>query len=199
MTNINRHIQEDSLLLLDAIIEHKSLLIAENFSDFFPNFLMLISKLKQSTSERSLSLNLEGKITSVKWRVKVLARLYGVLCAMVQNRQTHKSVHDGTNPIVASAKDCFYIPMYKNILAYENIDSVAFSSSKNINTNFDGHILDLTQLLFEIWMEIVPEKSVKKSSLSTVLTSEDSVAIFTCVVNILRLLQEYVESCTSVS
>ncbi|CAH1382117.1 unnamed protein product [Tenebrio molitor] len=202
MTNINKHIQEDSLHLLDAVLDHKAPLIADNFDNFFPNFLTLISKSKTHSSERSLTLNLEGKVSSVKWRVRVLTRLYGILNAMVQSRHTkHPNLNcDSVVPISLNAKGTVFVPIYKNSKIYEN-ESVQFNSSYVTNNcpDFGGQISNLAQLLHEIWMEVVPEKAQKKNvSEQTTLGSEESVAVFICTVNILRLLHQYIQFSGSV-
>jgi hypothetical protein len=49
-------------------------------------------------------------------------------------------------------------------------------------------------------MEVVPEKAQKKNvSEQTTLGSEESVAVFICTVNILRLLHQYIQFSGSVS
>ncbi|XP_044261573.1 testis-expressed protein 10 homolog [Tribolium madens] len=189
MTNINKHIQEDSLLLLDALLEHQNLLIAENFDTIFPTFLTLISKSKNNLgTERSLSLNLEGKVSSVKWRIKVLTRLYGILNALTQCR-SEKNQDKGFGTLI-QVKGNPFIPLYKNINNYE----VCVGSRTNqVSHEFDTQIANLTQLLHEIWIEVVPEKTKKNGLEPIVLATEESVAVFSCIVNILHLLHEYLQ------
>ncbi|EFA04998.2 Testis-expressed sequence 10 protein homolog-like Protein [Tribolium castaneum] len=188
MTNINKHIQEDSLLLLDALLEHQNLLIAENFDTIFPTFLTLISKSKNNLgTERSLSLNLEGKVSSVKWRIKVLTRLYGILSALTQTK-TIKNL-DKNEEIFIEAKGNPFIPLYKKI---DNQVRVG-GRTDAVSQEFDTQIANLTQLLHEIWIEVVPEKTKKSGGEPLLLASEESVAVFSCIVNILHLLYEYLQ------
>lgn len=84
MTHIQMTIQEDSLFMLDSLLMFVPSLVADNSDKIFVSFLDMISKLRiESKPERTLSVNLGSKITSVKWRSKVLDRLLGMLKAMV--------------------------------------------------------------------------------------------------------------------
>lgn len=84
MTNINKNVQEDSLLLLDSFIKHVPSILTENSDKILTNFFALISKLRNDGVDRTLTLNLGSKLTSVKWRIKVLSRLYSILNAIIQ-------------------------------------------------------------------------------------------------------------------
>lgn len=88
MTHIQTNIQEDSLLMLDVLLTHTPRLVAVNSDKIFVSFLDMISKLKtDNKSERTLSVNLGSKMTSVKWRTRVLDRLLGMLSTMVTHRR----------------------------------------------------------------------------------------------------------------
>lgn len=88
MTHINIQIQEDSLLLLDCLLTYSPALVASNSDAIFSCFLDMISKLRtESKPERTITTNLGRKLTSVKWRSKVLDRLLGILKAIVEYRR----------------------------------------------------------------------------------------------------------------
>lgn len=95
MTHINIQIQEDSLSLLDCLLLYTPSLVALNSDSIFSCFLDMISKLRtESKPERTLTTNLGRKLTSVKWRSKVLDRLLGILKAIVENRKlAHKQTY----------------------------------------------------------------------------------------------------------
>lgn len=95
MTHINVQIQEDSLSLLDCLLLYTPSLVASNSDSIFQCFLDMISKLRtESKPERTLTMNLGRKLTSVKWRSKVLDRLLGILKAIVESRKlAYKDVH----------------------------------------------------------------------------------------------------------
>lgn len=92
MTHIHIQIQEDSLFMLDCLLLHMPSLVAANSDSIFSSFLDMISKLRvESKPERTLTMNLGSKLTSVKWRSKVLDRLLGILKTIVDNRNASKS------------------------------------------------------------------------------------------------------------
>lgn len=98
MTHIHIQIQEDSLFMLDCLLLHMPLLVAVNSDSIFSNFLDMISKLRvESKPERTLTVNLGSKITSVKWRSKVLDRLLGILKAIVHERKQRNNFSDEAN------------------------------------------------------------------------------------------------------
>lgn len=94
MTHIHVQIQEDSLFMLDCLLLYMPSLVASNSDSIFSSFLDMISKLRvESKPERTLTVNLGSKITSVKWRSKVLDRLLGILKAIVNERRQRNNVN----------------------------------------------------------------------------------------------------------
>lgn len=89
MTHIDRRIREDSLILLDIILETMPHLTAMQAPKLLPHFLDLVSD--SGSSGRSLSLYLDGKMTSEKWRGRVFARLKKLLSVMLEYNQKGKS------------------------------------------------------------------------------------------------------------
>lgn len=84
MTHIHTSIQDDSLAMLDTLLVSAPLLVAANTEKILCNFLDMISSVKaDSTSGRTLNVNLSSRFTSVMWRMKVLRRLKSLLAAMV--------------------------------------------------------------------------------------------------------------------
>lgn len=91
MTHIDISIQEDSLLLLDTLITFTPSLVAAHSNKIFENFFDLISKLRtDSKPGRTLTVNLNSKITTVKWRIKVLNRLHAMLAAIINEKTKNK-------------------------------------------------------------------------------------------------------------
>lgn len=87
MTNIDKNIQEDSLLFLDCFIKNDCGLIKKSSQKLLPDFLSLISKLRSDSQlGRTLTLNLGSKMTSVTWRIKVLSRLHAVLKIILEEK-----------------------------------------------------------------------------------------------------------------
>lgn len=88
MTHIQFPIQEDSLFLMDSLLQYLPSLVAANGNAIFSSFLDMISKLRsESKPGRTLSTNINSKVTSVKWRTKVLDRLLGLLKVKVMAKR----------------------------------------------------------------------------------------------------------------
>lgn len=93
MTHIKPSIQEDSLRMLDILLKHAPQLVASEKDNILPPYLDMISKLRVEKPERTLSLELGNKITSMKWRQSVLERLITFLkCIGTQEKQGDKLV-----------------------------------------------------------------------------------------------------------
>lgn len=96
MTHIHVSIQDDSLAMLDTLLEATPLLISANADTVLCNFLDMISSLKPgSSSERTLTMNLNSRFTSVAWRMKVLHQLKGLLSALVEYKKHQDRKHSG--------------------------------------------------------------------------------------------------------
>jgi hypothetical protein len=84
MTHLHTAVQDDSLAMLDILLESTPLLVAANTDQILCNFLDMISSVKtDSTSGRTLKVNLSSRFTSAVWRMKVLRRLKALLSAVV--------------------------------------------------------------------------------------------------------------------
>lgn len=84
MTHIDPRIQSDSLLFLDVLLKLTPSIVTNHYSKIMDNFLDMISKLRiESKPERSLTLNLNSKISTVKWRVNVLQKLQLMLQVLI--------------------------------------------------------------------------------------------------------------------
>lgn len=78
LTHIKPAIQEDSLLMLDILLKYAREIISSEKDNLLTPYLDMVSKMKtenNSAAERSLSLQMGNKITSIKWRINVLQRL----------------------------------------------------------------------------------------------------------------------------
>ena len=91
MTHIQDDIQLDSLPLLDLCLELYPSLVISSTSQLLPNFIEQISHQSQSgngskAKERTLLVNPNSKLSSKKWRIKVLDRLTHFLKALADNQ-----------------------------------------------------------------------------------------------------------------
>lgn len=74
--------------MLDCLLLYTPALVAANCDGIFTCFLDMISKLRlESKPERTLTINLGSKLTSVHWRSRVLDRLLSILKAIVERRK----------------------------------------------------------------------------------------------------------------
>ena len=116
MTHISDEIQLDSLNFLDLLLNFFPNLVTARNSELLDNFIEQISRKMSGNSQnrsgikivdRTLLVNPESKLSSQKWRVKVLTRLQQFLkakvnfqrennlqCSMVSNDDIHKISHD---------------------------------------------------------------------------------------------------------
>lgn len=105
MTHIDSPIREDSLKLLDSLLNSAPQLVATQADVLLPRFLDLIS---QKTGEnRTLSLHLEGKISTEKWRAGVLYRLQKLLAA-VKDYYMKKGILSAVVSFITCSNTSFY-------------------------------------------------------------------------------------------
>lgn len=102
LTHIKPAIQEDSLYMLDILLHHAPQLVASQKDAILTPYLDMISKKKNENNptERSLTLQMGNKITSMKWRTSVLQRLIQFLkCVNNQNKDTYveRGIHMDIN------------------------------------------------------------------------------------------------------
>lgn len=61
--------------------------MAQNFRHFIQDYLMLVSALKNDAEmRRTVTVNLESKITSSQWRIVVLSRLHQLLDVILKEK-----------------------------------------------------------------------------------------------------------------
>jgi pre-rRNA-processing protein IPI1 len=106
MTHIKPMIQEDSLLMLDILLKHAPQLVASEKDNILPPYLDMVSKMRiHDKPERTLSLQLGNKITSMKWRKSVLERLIVFLkCISNQEKQVDKLEVTAAREVVVDPK-----------------------------------------------------------------------------------------------
>lgn len=104
MTHIKPAIQEDSLLMLDVLLKHSPQLVATEKDNILPPYLDMVSKMRvEEKPERTLSLQLGNKITSMMWRKSVLERLILFLkCIGMQEKRVEK--HEDGREIIVDTK-----------------------------------------------------------------------------------------------
>ncbi|XP_009323224.1 PREDICTED: testis-expressed sequence 10 protein [Pygoscelis adeliae] len=120
MTHISEGIQEDSLKVLDVLLEAYPALLTDRSSILLKNFVELISHQQLSKRLKSreklswmLSVNPNRRVTSQQWRLNVLTRLKKFLQAVVDGsseiedeglQEQKDSPHSVRNPVCISWK-----------------------------------------------------------------------------------------------
>ncbi|KAH0503822.1 Testis-expressed sequence 10 protein [Microtus ochrogaster] len=147
MTHITEGIQEDSLKVLDILLEHYPALITGRSSILLKNFVELISHQQLSKGlvnrDRSqswiLSVNPNRRVTSQQWRLKVLVRLSKFLQALADGssrlreseglQEQKETPHASSNSIFINWKD--HASDQQQIQVYEN-----GGSQPNVSSQF---------------------------------------------------------------
>ncbi|KAG5887081.1 hypothetical protein JTB14_018251 [Gonioctena quinquepunctata] len=199
MTNIDHNIQEDSLLFLDCFLIHDCGLVSRYSDKLLPDFFTLISKLRSESSlNRTVTLNLGSKMTSVTWRIKALSKLHSVLEIILYKNLSSLNSFSKKDDDYKKSEASNVISLYKESFS-KALDSVHWDNmgnSKNIyETSFplDEHIVTLVPLLYETWIEVIPEKKIGMNFEENIVLTEEASAILSCVMSTLYLLWKYAE------
>lgn len=197
MTNIDKGIQEDSLLFLDCFIKKDYDLIRNTSNKLLSDFLSLISKFRSDSQlERTLTLNLGSNITSVAWRIQVLSRLHAILRIMVIEDKQIKNSKSDTADGQCNINYGLYKYTFGQLLEAPVSDVLGTSKSdfqKNSFQNFDQQIVSILPLLYETWLEVIPEEKVKKPTAENTILDDEAASLLTSVMNIIHLLSQYIK------
>ncbi|PNF43613.1 hypothetical protein B7P43_G03110, partial [Cryptotermes secundus] len=215
MTHIHVSIQDDSLAMLDTLLEATPLLVSANADTVLCNFLDMISSLKPgSSSERTLTMNLNSRFTSVAWRMKVLHQLKGLLSALVEYKKHQDRKHSGClahpSENTACLRDSWtwkedselHIPVYnhhyRDTCYLPNVFSVGNSSdeSSSEDKHLKKYVKVLIPLLIETWREVALGQVCKSSNneVSYSLLSLEAAEVLKCVLEVIQLLCELLTS-----
>ncbi|XP_017869356.1 PREDICTED: testis-expressed sequence 10 protein homolog [Drosophila arizonae] len=166
MTHVQPSIQEDSLLLLDVLLQRvPSRLLAErSASTIISNFIDMISRTRHDTqhTNRLLTVRLgQGQLTTIKWRTKVLLRLQQILSTLLQqNSQTNSRDSTAGRVVHYDATKV----QYYNVLRPQPLDSrdlysiVGERLRKAENEQLLGYVEQLMPLLHDNWIEVRPQQ-----------------------------------------
>ncbi|KAM9200399.1 testis-expressed protein 10 isoform 3-T4 [Mergus octosetaceus] len=185
MTHISVGIQEDSLKVLDVLLEAYPALLTDRSVILLKNFVELISHQQLSKRLKSreklswmLSVNPNRRVTSQQWRLNVLIRLKKFLQAVVDGsneiedeglQEQKDSPHSGRNPICISwkvhANNQQHIQLYENGGLRPKINSSFRLSNKCCMTpsnSVDHLLLNLT--LCDIMVSLASASTLQADS-----------------------------------
>ncbi|XP_017056287.1 testis-expressed protein 10 homolog [Drosophila ficusphila] len=185
MTHVLPAIQEDSLLMLDVLLQRvpPSLLAERSASTIIGNFIDMISRARHDNerSNRTLTLNLgQGKQTTIKWRTKVLIRLQQILGTLVRTKSSKPAV----------ARVAFFDemrPQYYNVLCpvkQDNRDLYTILNEPKLSAEgarLQTYVEQLLPLLQDNWLEVRPQEQQP-------LLSQDAAASLHVVISLMSLL-----------
>ncbi|XP_013103081.1 testis-expressed protein 10 [Stomoxys calcitrans] len=182
MTHIQPNIQEDSLLLLDVLLQHIPSLVATHSAKILQNFLEMISRVRAEGDKagRMLTVNMGQKQTTIKWRSKVLLRLQQMLETLAEFKMKQKQdIMTGSNTshrdtiVSFSNKTAQYYGIKRCFAAEQSCDlshlfnrSVGSSALSTDDTSTDeydqlhSYVDHLMPLLLESWLEVRPHQAV---------------------------------------
>ncbi|XP_068425459.1 testis-expressed protein 10 homolog [Clinocottus analis] len=123
MSHIETSIQEDSIKILDVLLEHYPALLAARPAVLLTHFLELISHRQSSGKAKNgqdpmgrtwaLSINLNRTVTNQQWRLSVLVRLGRFLQAVVDERPVEEcDVFSSNEGAFGSSREGSATPLY---------------------------------------------------------------------------------------
>ncbi|CAH1954448.1 unnamed protein product [Acanthoscelides obtectus] len=193
MTNIDRNIQEGSLTFLDCFLKQKSELICSYRDSILPEVFSLFSKLQSSSGlDRKLTLNLGSKMTSVTWRINIMSRLLQLLPKVDEGDMSGDA--NGNHNLYEATKSHIF-PIYKyefgrGLAATADCFGIHHNDAE-ANNALNFQIMSFVPLLYQTFIEVLPEKKSSKSSDEYTALSEEAAAVLTCVISTLYVLWKY--------
>ncbi|XP_001354759.2 testis-expressed protein 10 homolog [Drosophila pseudoobscura] len=165
MTHIHPTIQEDSLLMLDVLIQRvpPSLLAERSASTIVGNFIDMISRSRHDNekSNRTLTMNLgHGKQTTVKWRTKVLLRLQQILGTLAQHSAKTASTKYPVHVVQFDENRANYYGLLSPY-AQDTRDLYAILHEPKLSaegTQLQTYVEQLMPLLHDTWLEVRPQQ-----------------------------------------
>ncbi|EDW86469.1 uncharacterized protein Dwil_GK14830 [Drosophila willistoni] len=200
MTHIQPAIQEDSLLMLDVLLERvpPKLLAEKSSYIIIGNFIDMISRSRhdQEKSNRLLTLNLgQGKESTIKWRTKVMLRLEQILKTLKED-DSHVTHNSSLNKLIHYDD---HKPQYYNVLSPFRVDIrelYAICQEKNVkgkSLQLQRYVEQLMPLIQDNWLEVRPQQQQQQQKDQQqhhhqLLLSMDAAASLSVLVNLMTQL-----------
>ncbi|XP_030378078.1 testis-expressed protein 10 homolog [Scaptodrosophila lebanonensis] len=166
MTHVLPAIQEDSLLMLDVLLHRlpPQLLAERSAHTIIGNFIGMISRARHDNerSNRTLTLQLgHGKQTTIKWRTKVLQRLYQILSTLVQHNNSKGSSKPARVVMFDAQTPQYYgVLRPKQLSTNESCELFGLSTEDKVegpDTQLRTYVEQLMPLLIDNWLEVRPQ------------------------------------------
>ncbi|XP_022080128.1 testis-expressed protein 10 homolog [Acanthaster planci] len=216
MTHIQEDIQLDSLAVLDLMLASYPRLLTVRSQELLTVFVQLISRQRKRTvgwtegeaDGGDLAVKPGSRISSHKWRQKVLQRLRQFLKALLEEHYTKYSGQvKGTagnedytvkvnnqketyTPIFAPGAQCHW---YKEEFVFSSLTSSSSSqtSSQALSepSNLLGFVRSLVPLLLQCWMEVAPKSQVQSQPHLHVVAMEILDGVMSVILLLWRWMQ----------
>ncbi|XP_034490287.1 testis-expressed protein 10 [Drosophila innubila] len=171
MTHVQPAIQEDSLLLLDVLLQRvpSSMLAERSASTIIGHFIDMISRTRHDTqhTNRLLTVRMgqgQGQQTTIKWRTKVLLRLQQILGTLLQQ---HNSGSGSGSDAHSQSRTIHFdkqTPQFYNVLCPLRVDSRGLHAllgerlRQADDQQLRGYVEQLMPLLQDNWLEVRPQQ-----------------------------------------
>lgn len=198
LTHLDMSIQEDSLKIVDSLLTNAPNLLSNHATIIVEILISLMSKPGHGVKgERTLTVVLGKKLTSTKWRIKVLERISTILTSLIE-KENSKNVSD-KQTITVKCQNASFVSLYAPIIVPTFPISYLDASVQDQANLVDIIVKNgLVTLLFEIWLE---ESSTEHQKEDMTLLSQDNAVILNLVLaitdNIWALLN--ISECSEVS
>ncbi|RZF47262.1 hypothetical protein LSTR_LSTR004971 [Laodelphax striatellus] len=205
MTHIDISIREDSLKLLDIMLNECGPLVAARADELLPRFIDLISQ--NSGGVRTLSLHMGGKLTVGKWRAQVLYRLWKLLSSLQKKPNNANKSEAGCQVVQWNDDVHLYVPLYSDMKLQScnemlNFDRKTGASKSSATTKIQDYMEKLIPLLLDTFTEVAPLKSKDNNSKDDIdphdISSEATI-LLQCIVDIILLLLDLLRDSNNAS
>lgn len=197
MTHIQTPIQEDSLLMLDVLLQHVPNLVALHSDKIFQNFLEMISRVRAEGDKacRMLTVNMGQRQTTIKWRSKVLLRLQQMLQTLVEHKTSirqnptkgskNKRIHFtfsmkseqyyGLKRCFTGSQVCNLSSIFNRALGSSSI--LESSNAMDESGQLRSYVEHLMPLLLESWLEVKPHHKAGSANVETLLNLDAAITL----------------------
>ncbi|XP_030564723.1 testis-expressed protein 10 [Drosophila novamexicana] len=199
MTHVQPAIQEDSLLLLDVLLQRvpSRLLVERSASTIISNFIDMISRQRYDTqhTNRLLTVRIgqgqgQGQLTTIKWRTKVLLRLQQILSTLLQQGKSDNNARPAARVVhYDAATHQYYNVVRPPLTDRRDLHTILGEKARKAeDEQLMSYVEQLMPLLHDNWMEVRPQQQQQQ----TQLLNADAAASLHVLLNIMTQLWQLV-------
>ncbi|GAB1598019.1 testis-expressed protein 10-like isoform X1 [Argonauta hians] len=228
MTHIDEARQQHSLSILDLLLHHYPKQLIQNSCQLLPNFIQQISLIRHSPnkkilgklsknnfmdskSTRSLSVDPNSKLSSIKWRLGVLQRISKMMELIIAEEDNYaisglngsapnclivNGIHPNSNKNNVVIQWTDYEEDQRVIHQLNKLYQVRKNNNSSVRhllkdkTYVQHFIRTLIPLILECWVECCPEIKVARGEAPISL---ESLPVLATLAELLKLICQYIE------